>query len=123
MKFFVLLYINSPVFEKQIKPAKNKERFSVVSLSSVNTSHRNFVAGFNLLSYFIFVALIFSFVALVVVKSVEEVKKRSLPLLACRRAAVRVTAPPSGFAWYDAPLCVMTSQVQGNRNPVFGVSR
>lgn len=24
MKFFVLLYINSPVFEKQIKPAKNK---------------------------------------------------------------------------------------------------
>lgn len=24
MKFFVLLYINSPVFEKQIKAAKNK---------------------------------------------------------------------------------------------------
>lgn len=24
MKFFVLLYINSPVFEKQIKSAKNK---------------------------------------------------------------------------------------------------
>lgn len=35
MKFFVLLYINSPVFEKQIKPAKNKQRFIslVVSLS------------------------------------------------------------------------------------------
>lgn len=27
MKFFVLLYINSPVFEKQIKPAKNKQCF------------------------------------------------------------------------------------------------
>lgn len=27
MKFFVLLYINSPVFEKQIKSAKNKRCF------------------------------------------------------------------------------------------------
>lgn len=33
MKFFVLLYINSPVFEKQIKPAKNRRRF--ISLQHV----------------------------------------------------------------------------------------
>lgn len=33
MKFFVLLYINSPVFEKQIKPAKNKRCF--ISLQRV----------------------------------------------------------------------------------------
>lgn len=32
MKFSVLLYINSPVFEKQIKSAKNKQCF--VSIQS-----------------------------------------------------------------------------------------